>query len=119
MCNLALRIAVEEGNAAIVLVLLDKTPTDVDTDCEYIGYVLEKALIDRNLAVVKILLDHGAKFNATGGLYDNAMKIAAHSPIGELAMPLLLEKGAEEFPIDDSYSDDVQGRLQGFDNRHR
>lgn len=82
-CNLALRIAVEEGNAAIVLVLLDKTPTDVDTDREYIGCVLNRALMDGKLAVVKIPLDHGADFDATRGLYDNVMKIAAHPPLGE------------------------------------
>lgn len=73
---------------------------DINTKYNTLGSVLNLALVGENLAIVEMLLDHRANANATGSLYGSAMKTAARCLVGEQAIPLLLERGAEEIPID-------------------
>ena len=115
----ALYFAVDKKNLAVVRLLLDKTPADINAEHDDLGCVLNVALMGGNLAIVEMLIDYGADVNATGGLYGSVMETAARCPMGKLAVSLLLERGAEEIPIDASYSNQVQEMLRrGYDD-HR
>ena len=115
----ALYFAVEKKNLAVVRLLLKKTPADINAEHDDLGSVLNLALVGGNLAIVEMLISYNADVNATGGLYGSVMKTAARCPIGEQAIPLLLERGAEEIPIDPSYSNEKQEMLRRCYDVHR
>ncbi len=115
----ALHHAVNVRNDTVVQLLLDKTPANANAGHKFDGTVLNTALRRGNLASVETLIDHGADVNATGGLWGSAMKTAARYPIGEQAIPLLLEAGAEEICIDESYSKETQEMLRRCYHAHR
>ena len=105
--------AVLQNNKDLVQLLLDKTPADVNS--HVIGYssILNEALRSRNLGIVKTLIHHGADVNAKeGGMYISPLECAARSSSGLVAILLLVESGADQIPILDSYSDETKRVLQ-------
>lgn len=116
---LALLTAVRRGNASSVQRLLDNGPTDIEYRREILGRLLSEALWDGNLTSFNMLLDHGADVNAGGLLYSSVMEAAAFSSIGSLAVPNLLENGAHEIPIRESYPKEVKQLLQDSYELHK
>ena len=108
--NHALRDAVENESVAMVQILLDWTPAEVNK-WSFSGSLLHTALLRGNLSIVKKLLLSGAHVNARGSL-GSPMETAAVSSIGEQAIPLLLAFGAEIIPVKESYSEEVKQALR-------
>lgn len=113
---LALLTAVRRGDASSVL---DNGPTDIEDRREILGSLLSKALWEGNLKSFNMLLDLGADVNAEGSLYSSVVEAAAFSLIGNLAVPKLLEKGAHEIPIIESYPKRVKQLLQDSYELHK
>jgi ankyrin repeat protein len=100
--NSPLSIAAEQGNQAVMEVLLDKG-ADVNAQGGYYGNALQSASVNGHKEVVTLLLDKGADVNAQGGYYGNALQAASHNGHKDMAT-LLLDKGADV---------NAQGRLYG------
>lgn len=116
---LALLTAVRIGNASSVQRQLDNGPTDIEDRREILGSLLCKALWEGNLKSFNMLLAHGADVNAKGFLYSSVVEAAAFSSVGSLAVPKLLEKGAHEIPIKESYPKGVKQLLQDSYELHK
>ena len=116
---LALLKAARKGNASSMQRLLDNGPTDIEDRGEILGILLSIVLWDENLTSFEMLLAHGANVNAGGFLCSSVMEEAAFSSIGGLAVPILLENGAHEIPIKESYPKWVKQRLQDSYGLHK
>jgi ankyrin repeat protein len=86
-------IAAEQGNQAVMEVLLDKG-ADVNAEGGIYGNALYAASAGGHKEVATLLLDKGADVNAEGGIYGNALYAASAGGHKEVAT-LLLDKGAD------------------------
>ena len=95
-----------EGRMADLQLLFDANPPNYGTFVD--GTLLHIALMCGNVEIVEMLLDYGAKPNATGYYDLTIIEIAALSSIGEQVIPLLLGRGTDEIPIHELYSDELK-----------
>ena len=107
---LALQYAMAEESNTIVDILLDISPATIIYD--QASYLLCIALQRGNLKIFETLLDYTADVNTAGGHWGIVMDTAAHSSIGEQAIPLLLAAGAREILIEDNFPKDVKHLLR-------
>lgn len=108
--------AIAEDNLAAIELMLDNTSSKT---LPIHPTLLHIASIWGNFEIVRTLLKHGADVKAADLYFGNVMLTAAVSSIGKQVIPLLLERGAEEIPIDESYSDEVKEVLQNSYYLHR
>jgi ankyrin repeat protein len=87
-----LYIAAEQGNKAVVVLLLDKG-ADVDVLGRRYGTAMQAASHNGYKEIVTLLVDRGADVNAQGGHYGNALQAASAEGHKEM-VTLLLDKGA-------------------------
>ena len=112
ICSHALLCAVCEDNEALVRLLLDKTPADVNIAAGTYRNLLELAIKNIDLDILEILLEHGADPNARAIGDRSMLETAASFSIHERAIQLLLAKGAERVPIDETLSEKARNRLR-------
>ncbi|KAH7060974.1 Pfs, NB-ARC and ankyrin domain protein [Paraphoma chrysanthemicola] len=104
-----LYIATEQGNKAVVALLLDKG-ADVNAQGGHYGNALQAASDQGHKEVATLLLDKGADVNAQGGFYGNAL-YAASAKGRESIVTLLLEKGADVNAQGEYYGNALQAAL--------
>jgi ankyrin repeat protein len=86
-------IAAEQGNQAVMEVLLDKG-ADVNAEGGKYGNALQAASHNGHKDIATLLLDKGADVSAQGGEYGNALQAASANGYKDMAT-LLLDKGAD------------------------
>ena len=108
----ALITAVEQESAAVVELLLDLVPVNLNDIISSPTTLLHMALKCGDLEIFELLLKHGADVHAKAEYYDSVMETAASSRIAEKVIPLLLARGARGIPIKDSYPEEVKRLLR-------
>jgi ankyrin repeat protein len=88
-----LYVAAQQGNKAVVAVLLDKG-ADVNAQGGSLGNALQAASCKGHKEIVTLLLSKGADVNAQGGRYNNALLAALENDNTEIAT-LLVDKSTD------------------------
>jgi ankyrin repeat protein len=101
-----LYVAAQQGNKALVAVLLEKG-ADVNAQGGRYNNALLAALENGHTEIATLLVDKGADVNAQGGRYDNPLLAALERGYTEIAT-LLLHKGADVNAQSEHYGNALQ-----------
>jgi ankyrin repeat protein len=105
--------AVEESHQNTVGDLVHRTDVDMDSQTRDGLTLLLQAVANGSDAIVKLLLENGAKVNAQGGQYGNALQAASWGGHKQIVR-LLLDKGANvNAYVDGEYSNALQAASWG------
>jgi ankyrin repeat protein len=100
----ALQEALHEGRSKIAIDLLNQLQ-DTNSAGGYLGNALQAAALGGNVAMIQLVLDHGADVNSLGR-YGTALRAASFGGFDN-AVRLLLQKGATIMPPDEYWRPDA------------